>query len=65
MEERSCVTDGGPGRGNDCIFPFTVGGQTFSQCTKGKLETGCVTATYFGFLTVTTCQVSTTSRIMT
>ena len=56
------MTVGGPGQGNACTFPFTVGGQTFTRCTKGRVEAGCVTATYFNLLTITTCKVSRTAE---
>ena len=58
VEEPECVTVGGPSPESPCVFPFTVGGETHTECLTGRLETGCVTYTYWGFLTVTTCKVT-------
>ena len=57
-EKPSCLTVGGPDEGSPCAFPFTIGDQTYSECVEGQLETGCVSVTYWGFLTIKTCKVT-------
>ena len=61
---RESVTSGvnhsgvGPDVGSPCAFPFTIGDETYSECVEGQLETGCVSVTYWGFLTIKTCKVT-------
>ena len=57
-EKPACLTVGGPDEGAPCAFPFTIGEETYSECVEGLRETGCITTTYWGFLTIKTCKVT-------
>ena len=44
VEPGTCTTMGGPGANKTCVFPFTVGGVTYSECkTDGKVNISCTT----------------------
>ena len=61
-EGGECDTVGGPGQGQPCVFPFSVGGETHWECTTGSVETGCSTVVLWGVITVKTCKVRTTNK---
>ena len=60
LEAGSCDTVGGPDKEKPCVFPFTVGGETHTECTTGQAETACSTIVLWGILTVKTCKVIST-----
>lgn len=52
----SCLTVGGPAASQPCVFPFTVGGVTYSSCkTDGTVQTSCLTTSFWG-MKITTCR---------
>ena len=53
----SCDTVGGPDTGRPCVFPFSLGGETHTECTIGRAETACSTVILWGIFTVKTCKV--------
>ena len=54
----SCDTVGGPSTGRPCVFPFSLGGVTHTQCITGRVVTSCSEIVLWGIFTVKTCKVS-------
>ena len=56
-EPGTCLTIGGPDVGKECKFPFTINGETFTDCITGKMETSCTETLVWGIFKVKTCKV--------